>query len=55
MYYKGFSVLKTRDIKETGEFIVRIYNKINKCESGILDINNILNGPVCHSGFKRLN
>jgi glutamate-1-semialdehyde 2,1-aminomutase len=32
-----------------------IYNTISKCESGNLDINNLLNGPVCHSGFKRLN
>ena len=32
-----------------------IYNIINKCESGVLDIDSILNGPVCHSGFKRLN
>ena len=32
-----------------------IYNMINKCESGVLDIDSILNGPVCHSGFKRLN
>jgi len=32
-----------------------IYNLINKCESGVLDIDSILNGPVCHSGFKRLN
>ena len=40
MYYKGFSVLKTRDIKETAEFIVRIYNKINKeKKKGYYDVN----------------
>ena len=32
-----------------------VYNTIAKCESKILDINKILEGPVCHSGFERLN
>tara|TARA_B100000579_G_C22818042_1_gene849014 strand:- start:753 stop:2060 length:1308 start_codon:yes stop_codon:yes gene_type:complete len=32
-----------------------IYSTIAKCESEILDINKLLDGPVCHSGFKRLN
>ena len=32
-----------------------IYYTIYKCESEILDINSLLNGPVSHSGFKRLN
>jgi glutamate-1-semialdehyde 2,1-aminomutase len=32
-----------------------IYKIISKCESEILDINTLLEGPVCHSGFKRLN
>jgi len=32
-----------------------IYNIIYKCESEELDINSLLNGPVSHSGFKRLN
>jgi glutamate-1-semialdehyde aminotransferase len=32
-----------------------IYAQISKCESGNLDINDLLEGPVCHSGFKRLN
>jgi len=32
-----------------------IYNTIYKCESEELDINSLLNGPVSHSGFKRLN
>jgi glutamate-1-semialdehyde aminotransferase len=33
----------------------KIYKIIKKCEDGILDIKNILEGPVSHSGFKRLN
>ena len=32
-----------------------IYKTINKCESEILDINSLLDGPVSHSGFQRLN
>ena len=33
----------------------RIYKTISKCESEKLNINTLLEGPVCHSGFKRLN
>jgi glutamate-1-semialdehyde 2,1-aminomutase len=32
-----------------------VYKVIAECESGIKDINLLLEGPVCHSGFKRLN
>jgi len=32
-----------------------IYATIAKCESEVLNINDLLEGPVCHSGFKRLN
>lgn len=32
-----------------------IYSTIAKCEAGKLDANTLLEGPVCHSGFKRLN
>jgi glutamate-1-semialdehyde 2,1-aminomutase len=31
-----------------------IFATIKKCEDG-LDINSLLEGPLCHSGFKRLN
>ena len=31
-----------------------IFSTIRKCEQG-LDILSLLNGPVCHAGFKRLN
>ena len=33
----------------------KIYNIISKCESETLDIDKLLEGPVCHSGFERLN
>lgn len=32
-----------------------IYATIAKCESQKIDANTILDGPVCHGGFKRLN
>lgn len=32
-----------------------IFKKIKKCEDGELDPLKLLEGPVCHSGFKRLN
>jgi len=32
-----------------------IYKLINKCENELMDITKLLEGPVCHSGFKRLN
>jgi glutamate-1-semialdehyde 2,1-aminomutase len=32
-----------------------IYATIAKCESEALNIHDLLEGPVCHSGFKRLN
>jgi glutamate-1-semialdehyde aminotransferase len=33
----------------------KVYGTIKKCENQDLSIDKILNGPVCHSGFKRLN
>ena len=33
----------------------KVYKIISKCESNNLDINKILEGPICHNGFKRLN
>jgi glutamate-1-semialdehyde aminotransferase len=32
-----------------------VYKKIREHENGSLDINSLLEGPICHSGFKRLN
>lgn len=32
-----------------------IYSTIAQCEVGELDASKVLDGPVCHSGFKRLN
>jgi glutamate-1-semialdehyde aminotransferase len=37
------------------EALNEIYKTIYKCESEELNINNLLEGPICHSGFKRLN
>ena len=30
-------------------------NTISKCEHGDVNIEELLDGPVCHSGFERLN
>lgn len=32
-----------------------VYKKISDCENGKLKIENLLKGPICHGGFKRLN
>lgn len=32
-----------------------IFRLINQCEQGLQDVGELLEGPVCHSGFKRLN
>ena len=36
------------------EMLVPIFRKIKRCEDG-LDVMSLLNGPICHAGFKRLN
>jgi glutamate-1-semialdehyde aminotransferase len=33
----------------------KVYASIRKCEHQELNINDLLEGPICHSGFKRLN
>jgi len=37
------------------ESLNEVYALISRCEKGDLNINDILKGPVCHSGFERLN
>lgn len=32
-----------------------VYQQISSCEKGDLQIANLLEGPICHGGFKRLN
>jgi glutamate-1-semialdehyde aminotransferase len=46
---------KTEYIKLYGEALNDVFKDISKCENEILNIDNLLEGPVCHSGFKRLN
>ena len=38
-----------------GEALNEVFNIISKCENDNLDPLSILEGPVCHAGFKRLN
>jgi glutamate-1-semialdehyde aminotransferase len=35
--------------------LAEVYSVIAKCESNELNIAKLLEGPICHSGFKRLN
>ena len=32
-----------------------VFELISSCHRGLLDIHSLLNGPVCHDGFTRLN
>lgn len=32
-----------------------VFAKISQCEKDVLNVESLLEGPVCHSGFKRLN
>ena len=32
-----------------------VFELISKCEQGVLSIDDIIEGPICHDGFKRLN
>jgi glutamate-1-semialdehyde aminotransferase len=42
-------------LKSYFEALDGVYATIAKCESEELNINDLLEGPVCHGGFKRLN
>ena len=41
-------------IKKYFDAIEPIFNLISECENG-RDVKKLLNGPICHNGFKRLN
>ena len=42
-------------IKLYGEALNDVFADLSKCENETFNIDNMLEGPVCHSGFKRLN
>ena len=42
-------------INQYFEYLEPIFELISQCESGQKSIDELLEGPVCHSGFKRLN
>ncbi|MGR3837298.1 MAG: aminotransferase class III-fold pyridoxal phosphate-dependent enzyme, partial [Cognatishimia sp.] len=45
----------TTDILDAYEPVLdETFKLINDCENG-RDLNTLLDGPICHSGFKRLN
>jgi glutamate-1-semialdehyde 2,1-aminomutase len=37
------------------EVLDPLFSVVKDCETGGLDINRLLDGPICHGGFKRLN
>ncbi len=43
------------NLKVYFEALNDVYSIISDCEKGIKNIDQLLNGPVCHGGFKRLN
>jgi hypothetical protein len=43
------------NIKLYFEALNDVYSIISDCEKGIKNIDELLSGPVCHGGFKRLN
>jgi glutamate-1-semialdehyde 2,1-aminomutase len=58
-YLAGTSVYvcteHTEDVvKSFFEMLEPVFAQIKECEEG-LDVMSLLNGPICHSGFKRLN
>ena len=44
-----------RFIEQYFDALDDVYKDISNCEKGNKNINELLEGPVCHSGFKRLN
>ena len=53
-YNIGKSYESSTSIEEYFFNLGKVFEIIAKCENG-LDIDGLLTGPVCHSGFKRLN
>ncbi len=46
---------KDEDIKLYLDHLSDVYYLIQKCEKGVENIDLLLDGPVCHAGFERLN
>jgi glutamate-1-semialdehyde aminotransferase len=44
-----------KDFENYFDELNQVYSTLAKCEKGYLNIEDILEGPVCHSGFQRLN
>ena len=43
------------NIDEYAEKLNNVFSIISKCQKGELKIDSLLEGPICHGGFKRLN
>ncbi len=46
---------KLEHIKKYLKVLNLAFSIISKCERGISNIDQLLDTPICHSGFKRLN
>ena len=46
---------KDNDFDDYFNELNQVYHIISRCEKGELNIMDLLGGPVCHSGFQRLN
>jgi len=44
-----------KEINSYFDALNEVYRMIYKCETGEMDVNRLLQGPVCHTGFQRLN
>ena len=52
--FYGSSSHSTQNIDEYANILDKIYKEFSLCENG-KNINNLLEGPICHTGFRRLN
>jgi glutamate-1-semialdehyde 2,1-aminomutase len=46
---------KDQHITDYFDALEGVYKTISECNRDLKNIDNLLEGPVCHSGFKRLN
>ena len=46
---------KDKNIDDYFNALDGVYKTISDCEKGNKNILDLLEGPICHSGFKRLN
>ena len=55
MYYKGFSVIRTKNIEETFKFVLRIMDKIKREKKKVAHYNNEQNDQLVKGGATKCN